>query len=140
VGPQKDWNQIKNAGFHPAFAFRRQVSPTPTLNQRSKSMSNKKKPQEKPTQKKHEIGVSYTDRDGRRRYVYRSDFPTKSEIVVVVQIRSSSVGQKRIVLGSLNRSRQEWRLFSFSFVHSYSSHVARFFLVVILFAISLRYE
>jgi len=76
-------------------------------------MSNKKKPQEKPTQKKHEIGVSYTDRDGRRRYVYRSDFPTKSEIVVVVQIRSSSVGQKRIVLGSLNRSRQEWRLFFF---------------------------
>ena len=26
--------------------------------------------------KKREIGVSYTDREGRRRYVYRSDFPT----------------------------------------------------------------
>lgn len=34
-------------------------------------MADKKK-----SQKKREIGVSYTDRDGRRRYVYRSDFPT----------------------------------------------------------------
>ena len=39
-------------------------------------MANKKKSQKKPTQKKREIGVSYTDREGRRRYVYRSDFPT----------------------------------------------------------------
>ena len=39
-------------------------------------MANKKKSQKTLTHKKHEIGVSYTDRDGRRRYVYRSDFPT----------------------------------------------------------------
>lgn len=39
-------------------------------------MSNKKKTIKKPAQKKREIGVSYTDREGRRRYVYRSDFPT----------------------------------------------------------------
>ena len=38
-------------------------------------MSNKKKSTKKPEQKR-EIGVSYTDRQGRRRYVYRSDFPT----------------------------------------------------------------
>ena len=37
-------------------------------------MSNKKKTVKKPAQKKREIGVSYTDREGRRRYVYRSDF------------------------------------------------------------------
>ena len=39
-------------------------------------MSNKKKTVKKPSQNKREIGVSYTDREGRRRYVYRSDFPT----------------------------------------------------------------
>ena len=39
-------------------------------------MSNKKKTVKKPAQKKREIGVSYSDREGRRRYVYRSDFPT----------------------------------------------------------------
>ena len=39
-------------------------------------MSNKKKTVKKASQNKREIGVSYTDREGRRRYVYRSDFPT----------------------------------------------------------------
>ena len=37
-------------------------------------MSNKKK-----NAHKREIGVSYTDREGRRRYVYRSDFRTLEE-------------------------------------------------------------
>ena len=42
-------------------------------------MSNKKKTIKKPAQKKRKIGVSYTDREGRRRYVYRSDFKTLKE-------------------------------------------------------------
>jgi len=42
-------------------------------------VSNKKKTVKKPAQKKREIGVSYTDREGRRRYVYRSDFRTLEE-------------------------------------------------------------